>query len=125
MSAGVSRFGRMREPTAAVALLAVAGGVLGVWVLIVTASGRHETSTTTLFSAAVGGLYLATGVLAQVRQPENRVGLLMVLVGVGWFAEDIQISIDPVVHTVGYFLRSVVAGFLVHLLLAFPGGRLG
>jgi signal transduction histidine kinase len=128
MSVGVSRFGRLREPagrsTAAVALLAVAGGVLGVWVLIVTASGRHETSTTTLFSAAVGGLYLATGVLAHARQPDNRVGLLMVLVGVAWFAEDIQISIDPVVHTVGYFLRSMAVGFLVHLLLAFPGGRL-
>jgi signal transduction histidine kinase len=109
----------------AVALLAVAGGVFGGWVLIVTASGRHETSTSTLFSGAVGGLYLATGVLAHVRQPDNRVGLLMVLVGIGWFAEDIQISIDPVVHTAGYFLRSVAAGFLVHLVLAFPSGRLG
>jgi signal transduction histidine kinase len=113
-----------RRPTALVALLALAGGVFGVWVLIVTASGRHETSTSTLFSGAVGGLYLATGVLAHARQPGNRVGLLMVLVGVGWFAEDIQISIDPIVHTVGYFLRSVASGFLVHLLLAFPGGRL-
>jgi signal transduction histidine kinase len=107
-----------------VALLALAGGAFGGWVLIVTASGRHETSTSTLFSAAVGGLYLTTGVLAHARQPGNRVGSLMVLVGIGWFAEDIQISIDPVVHTVGYFLRSVASGLLVHLLLAFPGGRL-
>jgi signal transduction histidine kinase len=110
--------------TAAVASLAVFGGVFGGWVLVATASVRHETSTSTLFSGSVGGLYLATGVIAHLRQPTNRVGLLMVLVGVGWFAEDIQISNNPVVHTVGYFVRSVDSGFLVHLVLAFPGGQL-
>jgi signal transduction histidine kinase len=112
------------RPVGGVALLASAGAVFGAWVLIVTASGRHETSTSTLFSGAVGALYLATGVLAHAREPGNRVGLLMTLVGVGWFAEDIQIAVDPVIHTAGYFLRSVAAGLLVHLLLAFPGGRL-
>src|SRR2546430_3872206 len=109
---------------AVVAGLAVAGAAFGAAVLVLTASGRHETSTSTWFSGTVGGLYLATGVLAHVRQPDNRVGLLMVLVGIGWFAEDVQISINPAVHTAGLFLRSVASGFLVHLVLAFPGGRL-
>jgi signal transduction histidine kinase len=113
-----------RPAVRAVGVLAVAGGAFGAVVLVLAAPGRHEMSTTTLFSGTVGGLYLATGVVACLRQPDNRVGLLMVLVGIGWFAEDAQISIDPVVHTAGLLVRSASAGFLVHLLLAFPTGRL-
>src|SRR5689334_5146434 len=104
--------------------LAVAGAAFGAVVLALTASGRHATSTSTWFSGTVGGLYLVTGVLAHFRAPDNRVGLLMVLVGVGWFAEDVQVSIHPEVHTVGLFTRSVASGFLVHLVLAFPDGKL-
>ena len=104
--------------------LALSGVVLGAWVLAVTASGRDETSTSTQFSAAVGVAYLASGVLAHRRQPANRVGLLMVLVGIAWFAEDIQISVDPVVHTTGLFTRAILSGFLVNLVLAFPSGEL-
>jgi hypothetical protein len=41
----------------------------------------------------VGGFgFLGAGVLAHARRPENRVGLLMVLVGAGFFAEDLQLS---------------------------------
>jgi signal transduction histidine kinase len=104
--------------------LAVAGLAFGTMVLVLSASGRHATSTSTWFSGTVGGLYLVTGVLAHAQAPDNRVGLLMVLVGIGWFAEDVQVSIHPVVHTVGLLLRSVASGFLVHLVLAFPNGTL-
>jgi signal transduction histidine kinase len=113
-----------RTPPYGVIGLAVAGAGFGAAVLALTASGRHETSTSTWFSGAVGGLYLVTGVLARLRQPDNRVGLLMVLVGIAWFAEDVQVSADPAVHTVGLFLRSAASGVLIHLVLAFPDGRL-
>jgi signal transduction histidine kinase len=111
-------------PVRAVALLAAVGAVFGAVVLVLSASGRHENSTTTLFSGAVGTLYLVTGVIAAWRQPENRTGLLMVLVGIGWFAEDIQISTDPLQHTIGLLVRSASTGVLLHLVLAFPTGRL-
>jgi signal transduction histidine kinase len=107
----------------AVWVLAVLGAVFGVAVLVLTDVDRYEESTTTLYSAAVGGLYLAAGVAAALREPDNRVGALMVLVGIGWFAEDLQISTDPVVHTAGLLVRSLSTGFLVHLLMAFPTGR--
>jgi signal transduction histidine kinase len=107
----------------AVGALAVAGAAFGSAVLALTDVDRHVDSTTTPYSAAVGGLYLAAGVAATLREPDNRVGALMVLVGIGWFAEDLQISTDPVVHTVGLLVRSLSTGFLVHLLMAFPTGR--
>ncbi|MER7372480.1 sensor histidine kinase [Streptomyces lanatus] len=104
--------------------LAAAGTAFGIWVLVVTAPDRYADSTSTLFSGAVGGLYLGAGLLARLRRPGNVVGALMLLVGIGWFAEDLQISTDPRVHTVGLFLRSASTGFLIPLLLVFPYGRL-
>ncbi|KPI22144.1 integral membrane sensor signal transduction histidine kinase [Actinobacteria bacterium OK074] len=105
-------------------LVAGAGAVFGVFVLVLTAPDRYADSTTTLFSGAVGGLYLGAGLLARLRRPRNAVGLLMLLVGIGWFAEDLQISTHPAVHTVGLFLKSASSGFLIPLLLVFPDGRL-
>ncbi|GIJ63367.1 sensor histidine kinase [Virgisporangium aurantiacum] len=115
---------KLSRETATVVALAVVGAVFGAVVLAVTDSARHSTSTSTLFSGLVGGLYLTAGVIAHLRQRENRVGLLMVLTGFGWFAEDLQVSNDPMVHTIGLFTRSASGGFLVHLVLAFPDGRL-
>jgi signal transduction histidine kinase len=103
---------------------AVFGAGFGTYVLIVTAPGRYTTTTTILFSGAVGGLYLGAGLLARLRRPGNRVGLMMLLVGTGWFAEDLQISPDPVVHTAGLLVRSASSGFLIPLLLMYPDGLL-
>jgi signal transduction histidine kinase len=73
----------------------------------------------------VGGFaFLGAGVLAHARRPENRVGLLMVLAGVGFFAEDLQLSGSRWVHSLGLLFVRASGGFLVHLVLAFPDGRL-
>jgi signal transduction histidine kinase len=85
--------------------------------------GRDDGTTSTVFSAAVGGLYLLTGTVTHLRRP-GPLGLRMVAVGVAWFAEDLHVSLEPLPHTVGLFLRTVASAFLVHLLLAFPDGRL-
>ncbi|MFD4673235.1 histidine kinase [Lentzea sp. NPDC058450] len=120
---GAARHG----PAPLIGVLAAAGACWGALVLVVTASGQHETSTGTVFSAAVGGGYLLTGVIAAYRRPDVpavRIGLLMVLIGIAWFAEDVQISVDPAVHTAGLLFRSASSAFLVHLLLAYPDGVL-
>ncbi|MEU5433233.1 ATP-binding protein [Streptomyces sp. NPDC020719] len=111
-------------PRAEAVGLAVGGMGFGAYVLAVSAPGRYDTTTTTWFSGAVGGLYLGAGLLACVRRPSNPVGLVMLRVGIGWFAEDLQISPDPLVHTVGLLVRSASVGFLIPLLLMFPDGVL-
>jgi signal transduction histidine kinase len=78
-----------------------------------------------IFTGVSGLLFLGAGVVASHRRPENRVGLLMVLVGVGWFAEDVRFVPFPATHTLGLMLSTASSGFLAHLVLAFPTGRLG
>ncbi|ONH31136.1 two-component sensor histidine kinase [Pseudofrankia asymbiotica] len=103
--------------------LAVAGAAFGAVVLWLADSGRDPDTTSTLFSGVVGGLYLLTGSVTHLRRP-GRLGLRMVTVGIAWFAEDLSVSIHPGPHTVGMFFRCVASACLVHLLLAFPEGRL-
>ena len=103
---------------------AVCGGLLAVAALSFKAlDGSHPLADTVLGGAS-GFLWLAAGVVAHLWRPANRVGLLMVVVSIGWFAEDLQLSRIPVVFSVGLLLTAASSGFLVHLVLAFPTGRL-
>ncbi len=101
----------------------MAGAVFGAVVLWLADAGRDPDTTSTFFSGVVGGLYLLTGSVTHLRRP-CPLGLRMVTVGIAWFAEDLQVSIAPVPHTAGMFFRSVASACLLHLLLAFPEGRL-
>jgi len=69
-------------------------------------------------------LFLAAGILAHTRRPDNRVGLLMVTVGFGLALENLQLSTTSWVHSVGMLVARASSGFLAHLVLAFPEGRL-
>jgi signal transduction histidine kinase len=99
-------------------LLGVAGLVFKV------EQGTHSPASTVVIG--VGGfLFVGAGVVAHARRPGSGIGLLMVLVGVGSFAEDLQFSSTAWVHTAGLLLTGASSGFAVHLVLAFPYGRLG
>ena len=121
---------------APMALVAVGVG-LGVSAVVIKAGYAplvHEAgldrdgsySTAGLLLGGLGGLlFLGAGLVAHLRRPESRVGLLMLLVAIGFFAEDLQLSVNAWVHTVGMLLIQASSAVLVHLVLAFPGGRLG
>ncbi len=106
-----------------VPVLAAAGALFGAVVLWLADAGRDPGTTSTLFSGVVGGLYLLTGSVTHLRRP-GPLGLRMVTAGIAWFAEDLQVSMAPGPHTAGMFFRSVASACLLHLLLAFPEGRL-
>ncbi|MDT3446173.1 sensor histidine kinase [Pseudofrankia sp. BMG5.37] len=122
-AAFTARLGSGPRSRYGVPALAVAGAAFGAVVLWLADSGRTPDTTSTLFSGIVGGLYLLTGSVTHLRRP-GRLGLRMVTVGIAWFAEDLWVSIDPVPHTVGMLVRCVASACLVHVLLAFPEGRL-
>src|SRR5207249_3005760 len=65
-----------------------------------------------------------SGLVARWRRPENPTGLLMLLVGFAWFSSALSLSNNRYAFTLGETLGAVSFGFLLHLVLAFPSGRL-
>jgi DNA-binding CsgD family transcriptional regulator len=104
--------------------VAAFGAFLGLIGLVFKAQLGYHSPADIAFDGVGGYLFLGAGVVAHARRPQNRVGLLMVLVGAAFFAEDLQLSRTGWVHTVGMLLVSASSAFAPHLVLAFPGGVL-
>ena len=74
---------------------------------------------------SVGGSFIACGLIAWQRRPENRTGVLMTLTGFLFLSEDLLIEIDS---SVLYTLGQIVANWwlipFTILVLGFPNGRI-
>jgi signal transduction histidine kinase len=93
--------------------------------LIFTSDHLQVPGLQALVSALTGGSFIAAGLVARTRRPANRTGLLLIAVGFTWFiSTGLMGSDDSLPWTVGLVLSAVPAGFLIHLLLAYPSGRL-
>jgi signal transduction histidine kinase len=73
---------------------------------------------------AIGWGFIGTGLVAWLRRPGNRIGPLMTAVGFAWFLASPIGSDIPLLHTVGLFGGLLWSALLIHLVLAFPSGRL-
>ncbi len=76
-----------------------------------------------------GSSFVLAGLIAWSLRPRNRVGLLMIGVGVGLLAGDASLQhsvgkVSPAAEVLLDFVSPLWAVVLIHLLLAFPGGRL-
>jgi signal transduction histidine kinase len=114
----------MRRGNLLIGLCTGLGVLLGVTGLTLKGRDGGHPMGDLIFGGVAGFLFLGAGVAAHIRRPDNRVGLLMVLVSCGWFAEDLQFSTSVPVHTLGKVLPAASSAFAVHLVLAFPTGRL-
>jgi signal transduction histidine kinase len=72
----------------------------------------------------IGGGFVGAGLLAWYRRPDNRVGTLMVAAGFAWFVSIAAITEPPLMFTVGHLLSNLFVAVAIHLILAFPSGRL-
>jgi signal transduction histidine kinase len=75
-------------------------------------------------SLLVGWSFVASGLVAWDRRPENATGKVMVATGFAWFAHELAWATDPLPWTLGQLLEPAYllgAGFL---LVSFPDGRL-
>ena len=110
-------------------LAALAGGALtlaaGATWLVLTSNHDDNPAATLVFALTVGLSFVGSGLVALWRRQENRTGILLVAVGYLWFLGALAESNNDWVLTAGFTLSSVVFGAFVHLLLAFPWGRLG
>jgi signal transduction histidine kinase len=106
--------------------LAGAGFVLGLASLALILT-NEELDRAGLWGAgglAVGWSFIGVGLFAWQRRPDNRVGMLMAGTGFAWLAAGAGLSDLPLIFTIGKVLGSLYLAVFLHLLLAFPSGRL-
>jgi signal transduction histidine kinase len=110
------------------ALLAigVAGLACTVAIAVVVLESNHESNktVTVVFGAVIGLGFIGTGLFAWWRRPENRVGALMTAVGFVWYLGALSESNNATLFTIGIALNAVTWAVVVHMLLAFPSGRI-
>jgi signal transduction histidine kinase len=134
-----------RAPVGLLVVLAMVALILGV--LLARAAVRWAEFVEApvmgpYWDAVVGLAYVATGLIAWRRRPDNRVGKLMTAVGFAWFIGmaanvtdwnlvrqafgytwDHAPKFD--VYRLALWFEGASQALLVHLVLAFPTGRLG
>src|SRR6478752_175117 len=70
------------------------------------------------------GAFICGGLVARSTRPDNRTGPLMVLIGFLLLAASLASANDPVSFTIGVAAAPLASAVFVHLVLAFPQGRL-
>jgi signal transduction histidine kinase len=106
--------------------LAVAGVVLGLAVLALILTSAHMDAPGAWAAGVLltGWGFIVVGLYAWGQRPDNRVGMLMAGTGFAWLLGSSGFSDLPLVFTFGQILGSLFFAVVIHLLLAFPGGRL-
>ncbi|MEA2455210.1 MAG: hypothetical protein QOI45_1472 [Thermoleophilaceae bacterium] len=106
--------------------LAAAGVVLGLvdLGLILNSDLLHTPGAWGAGALLTGWGFIGVGLYAWGRRPDNRVGMLMAATGFAWLVGVSGFSNLPLVFTFGQLLGAVFFAVVIHLLLAFPNGRL-
>ena len=116
----------MSTLTRALAMLALAAllvGLLGCAVLVGSDHVDHA-ALTAAAGLSIAALWIGTGLYAWWRRPANRFGALMTFTGFAWLLNAFTAADAPAVFTGAVLLSNVFIAAFVHLLLAYPDGRL-
>jgi signal transduction histidine kinase len=106
--------------------LGIAGAFAGAVPLALAAltEGGHHRGLIAVFGPVIGWAFIATGILAWLRRPANRIGALMVAVGFTYCLSGLIVANEPALFTLGLLFIALPYAILVHILAAFPKGRL-
>ncbi len=110
--------------TRQVALLAAVGALVYGGAIALAATSDHTSTGVVVIAIAAGLSFTVTGVVAFVRRPDNRTGLLMLAVGFLWALGSLQLTRSSALFTIGLVGEELAFAPLAHLLLAYPTGRL-
>jgi signal transduction histidine kinase len=113
----------LRRALWAIAVAGVVAGVAAV-ALVLTSHSDDQQTAHLVFGPLIAWSFIGTGLYAWWQRPDNHFGFLMTAVGFSWIANALSDSSTPGVFVVGYLAGALPFGFLIHLLLAFPAGRL-
>jgi signal transduction histidine kinase len=102
----------------------VSGLAMGVAAMAFKINDGSHSAYDTALSGTTGFLFVAAGAISHSRRPANPTGLLIALVGVALFTEDLQLSQTPLVFSLGLLFTAASSALTAHLVVAFPHGVL-
>jgi signal transduction histidine kinase len=110
----------------ALAGIAILGVLVGAIVAIGVLASDHVKLRGLNASLAllIGWSFLGAGLYAWWRRPYNRFGGLMAAVAFAWFLSILTASNSSVGFTIGLIFGVLYLAVLIHMLLAYPSGRL-
>ena len=116
----------MSRLTRALALLALAALLVGLLGAFVVAQSDHVDykALTIVIAVGIAAAWIGTGLYAWWRRPRNRVGALMTWTGFAWLANVFVAANSPAIFTLAVMTSNLYLAAFVHLLLAYPDGRL-
>jgi signal transduction histidine kinase len=106
-----------------VVLAALACGA-GVVALVVSSDLDDAQTVWAIFGPAVGWSFVGTGLYAWRRRPDSRTGELMVVLGFAWFASALHFADSAPLYSISVVTGGLWGGVFLHLVMAFPSGRL-
>jgi signal transduction histidine kinase len=86
-------------------------------------SAYHQPPFHILYIQLAGAAFVVAGAVTWLARPELRLGELMVWVAIALYAEDLEWSSHSTISTVGLFLANASTPVVVHVLMAYPTGR--
>jgi len=108
----------------AIALVAFAAGLVNLaLVLEVGDAGPQPLPYLLIAIIGVSWSFVAAGLIAWSRRPENRTGALMVAVGLASALPGLRLIGTPLTTTLDLLLVTLPAAVLAHLIAVFPDGR--
>jgi len=119
--------GTARAPSTALLCAVLAAGVAAAACTVLLAlTSDHISEPGVHAGLQVWGIvgFVLAGVVAWWRRPESRFGVLMVLAGAAWFLSTLSSANLAVPYTIGLVFDLVPAVAFLHVVLAFPSGRL-
>ena len=116
----------MSRLTRALALLALAALLVGLLGAFVVAESDHidYKALTIVIAVGIAAAWIGTGLYAWWRRPRNRVGALMTWTGFAWLLNVFVAANSPAIFTLAVMTSNLYLAAFVHLLLAYPDGRL-
>lgn len=116
----------MRSLRWALGFIGVAGLVCALLVIsvVVRTKQDYNHANAVVLTVLPSLSFIATGLFAWYRRPDNRCGPLMTATGFAWFIVPLALANSPWLFVIGLSFSNVVWILLAALLLVFPTGRL-
>ncbi len=111
-----------RRPWLALLLAGIVAGA-GALALVLTSDHEENAVALSVYGLILGWTFIGTGLFGWARRPDNATGRLMVAVGFAWFLGALGDANSSLPYTIGMALGALALAVFIHLLFAFPNGR--